>query len=190
MHLGQIWAVLPQVDVLQADNRPSWKMVQVRGVACDSRRTVPGDVFVAVSGSRYHGLRFVADAVRQGAVAVMVDRDVSARTILAEGGPCGPVARVPDPREALAILAHVVSRQPSYKLDVIGVTGTNGKTTTAKMVQSILARSGRRPAFLGTLGYEVDGRRLYVSRGFGAVGWIPARFRCPAEVTVFEVTPG
>ena len=160
MHLGQLWAVLPQVDVLQADMGPSWKTVQVRGVACDSRCIVPGDVFVAVAGSRYHGCRFVADAVRQGAVAVMVDQDIPERTILAEAGPCVPVARVPDPRKALALLAHVVGRQPSHKLDVIGVTGTNGKTTTAKMVQSILVQAGRKPAFLGTVGYEIGERRL------------------------------
>jgi len=134
--------------------------VRIRGIAYDSRRTHPGDLFVAIQGARHDGFRFVADAVRAGAVAVCVDRSVPRDAAIREAGPCVPVLRVPDPREALARMVHVFHREPSRKLRVIGVTGTNGKTTTAKIVQSILERGGRKPAFFGTIGYQIGERRL------------------------------
>ncbi|MBN2490348.1 MAG: UDP-N-acetylmuramoyl-L-alanyl-D-glutamate--2,6-diaminopimelate ligase [Planctomycetes bacterium] len=160
MRLGQIRAVLPQVDVLQTAGLSSREGLRVRGIAYDSRRTMPGDLFVAIPGARANGLDFVADAVRAGAAAVVVDRNVAPARARAEAGPGVLLLQVPDAREALARLAHAFHRQPSRKLDVIAVTGTNGKTTTAKMVQSILVEAGRHPAFFGTIGYEIGSRRL------------------------------
>jgi len=134
--------------------------VRIRGIAYDSRRTHSGDLFVAIRGARHDGFRFVADAVRSGAAAVCVDRSVPRKSVIREVGPCVPVLRVPDPREALARMVHAFYREPSRKLSVIGVTGTNGKTTTAKIVQSILEHAGLKPAFFGTIGYEIGERRL------------------------------
>jgi UDP-N-acetylmuramoyl-L-alanyl-D-glutamate--2,6-diaminopimelate ligase len=134
--------------------------VRIRGIAYDSRRTHSGDLFVAIQGAQHDGIHFVADAVRNGAVAVCVDRSVPERFVIREAGPCVPVLRVPDPREALARLVHAFYREPSRKLCVIGITGTNGKTTTAKMVQSILEHAGRYPAFFGTVGYQIGERQL------------------------------
>lgn len=160
MHLGQLWAVLPQVGFLQVSDLTSLEGVRIHSVAYDSRRVTPGALFVAIAGTRLNGLQFVADAVRSGAVAVIAEEGVCPRILLAETGPCVPVALVPDAREALAHVSHAFWRQPSRKLDVIGVTGTNGKTTVSKMVQSILARRGSSCGFLGTIGYEIGGRRL------------------------------
>jgi len=106
------------------------------------------------------GLHYVAEAVRKGASAVVAENTAPLAHLLREAGPCIPVATVPRTRLALALLAHAFYGQPSSALDVIGITGTNGKTTTAKMVQSILVEAGRFPAFLGTVGYQVGGRLL------------------------------
>lgn len=160
MHLGQLWAVLPQVGFLQVSDLTSLEGVRINGVAYDSRRVKPGALFVAIPGTRLNGLQFVADAVRSGAVAVIAEESVSPQVLLAETGPCVPVALVPDAREALALVSHAYWRQPSRRLGVIGVTGTNGKTTVAKMVQSILTHRGRSCGFLGTIGYEIGGRHL------------------------------
>ena len=160
MHQGQLWAVLPQETSLQFCDPTTLDRVQVNGIAYDSRQVKPRDLFVAIPGTRLDGLHYVADAVRKGAAAVVAENTAPSALVLQEAGPCIPVAAVPRTRLALALLAHAFHGQPSSALDVIGITGTNGKTTTAKMVQSILAEAGRFPAFLGTVGYQVGGRLL------------------------------
>ncbi|MGF1465750.1 MAG: UDP-N-acetylmuramoyl-L-alanyl-D-glutamate--2,6-diaminopimelate ligase [Sandaracinaceae bacterium] len=122
--------------------------VLVTGVRHDSRAVEPGDLFVAIPGRVHDGRRFAADAVARGAAAVAatssLDHDV-------------PVLRVADPRRALGPLAERVYGEPTSALTVLGVTGTNGKTTTAWLVSEALAARGRRAAFLGTVGSHVAG---------------------------------
>src|ERR687893_2922269 len=101
----------------------------VRGVAYDSRRVEPGFAFVAVPGFKRDGAEFVPEALRRGASLVVAEREV----------PDAPTAVVPDARAALAVLARAVFGEPSSSMQVYGVTGTNGKTTTAYALYSILA---------------------------------------------------
>src|SRR5215210_9566207 len=101
----------------------------VRGVAYDSRRVEPGFAFVAVPGFKRDGAEFVPEALRRGASLVVAERAV----------PDAPAAVVPDARAALAALARAVFGDPSSSMQVYGVTGTNGKTTTAYALYSILA---------------------------------------------------
>ena len=105
--------------------------VEVVGVAHDSRTVKPGFAFVAVPGFRRDGAEFAGEAVRNGAVLVVAEREVSAGTAIV----------VPDARAALAGLAGAVFGDPSEKLEVYGVTGTNGKTTTSYALYSILAQT-------------------------------------------------
>ena len=105
--------------------------VEVVGVAHDSRAVKPGFAFVAVSGFRRDGAEFAEEAVRNGAALVVAEREVSAGTSVV----------VPDARAALAGLAGAVFGDPSEKLEVYGVTGTNGKTTTSYALYSILAQT-------------------------------------------------
>ena len=95
--------------------------IQVRSVSCDSRTCRPGDVFVAIRGEKIDGHDFVADAVARGATAVIVERAVDVDV---------PTCLVSDSREALAYVCQPLAGDPSQQLSVIGVTGTNGKTTT------------------------------------------------------------
>ena len=126
--------------------------VRVLDVDQDSRTAGPGALFAARHGGKTDGLRYAADAVRRGAVAVMVDAAAS----VAELG-C-PVLRVRDVARAIPFAAEAVHGHPSRALHLVGITGTNGKTTTAWLVQRVLEALGVRCARLGTLGFDLGGQ--------------------------------
>lgn len=121
--------------------------VTLTGVEQDSRKVIPGSLFVALEGSKAHGRDYVEDALRRGAAAIICE---AAQTMPALPVPLGLVA---DGRTFIARLAALWSGYAARALTVIGVTGTNGKTTTSFMVQSIFQAAGRRCALFGTIGY-------------------------------------
>ncbi len=116
--------------------------VEIMGMAQDSRQVKPGDLFVAVKGLDADGHDFIPDAIRQGAVAVVGERETSISV---------PYVLVPDSRQALAHLAAAFYGHPARKLRVIGVTGTDGKTTTVELIRSILAAAGRKTGMISTV---------------------------------------
>ncbi len=129
---------------------------EIRGVCVDSRRVQPGDLFVALVGWQQDGHRFIEDAIRRGAAAVMVQAPVER---LANDM---PFVRVPDTRDALWRIAQRFYGDPTQHMLTIGVTGTNGKTTTTHMLQKILVAWGKPTVLIGTLGAWMeypDGRR-------------------------------
>ncbi len=121
--------------------------VQVTGLCADSRRVLPGDLFMAMSGSRVDGHDFVEDAVRRGACAVLVEE-------LPHVPLSVPVVVVDDTRKAMAAVAAAFFDHPVRSLTLVGITGTNGKTTTSLLVESILVHAGYRVGVIGTLGYR------------------------------------
>ncbi len=123
----------------------------VRDVCYDSRAVRPGSLFVALRGARTDGHRFVAQAVEAGASALLVEEAPSNRPAHVA------VARVPDSRRALADVAARFFGHPARRLTLIGVTGTNGKTSTVRMIESILLASGRRAGSLGTISVRYPG---------------------------------
>ncbi len=123
--------------------------VFVNAVTDDSRQVEPGSLFVAVRGTRQDGHRFCADAVRRGAAVLVVEKDVMPRP-----GRGTLTVRVADARRALEHLVGVCYDAPHRKMACIGVTGTNGKTTTTYFLQSVLRAWGRRCGLLGTIGYD------------------------------------
>jgi UDP-N-acetylmuramoyl-L-alanyl-D-glutamate--2,6-diaminopimelate ligase len=132
---------------------PAGVASEVTGVTCDSRQVRPGHIFVAVPGTKADGRAFVADAVNRGCAAIVSEADI-------EPAPEVPVIRVPDARLALADLAARFHGHPTGKLNVIGVTGTKGKSTTTYLMRSILEAAGERSGLLGTIQYSVGGRVL------------------------------
>jgi UDP-N-acetylmuramoyl-L-alanyl-D-glutamate--2,6-diaminopimelate ligase len=125
--------------------------VRVKGVRHDSRTVQPGDLFVARRGLHVDAVKFTDDAIARGAVAL----------IIGDGGPAHlagekrvPVLFVNDPASALAHVADLVYEQPSLSLEVVGITGTNGKTTTAHLVRAAIDGAFGRPScgILGTIG--------------------------------------
>jgi len=125
--------------------RGEWEMVRY-----DSRDVKPRDLFVAVSGLKQDGHAYVASAAQRGAQAAVVERFVPEAEI--------PQIRVPDARRALAILAAEETGHPSREMVLAGVTGTNGKTTTAHLIRAVLQEAGLKAGFIGTVGYEFEGR--------------------------------
>ncbi len=116
----------------------------VRGATTDSRRVAPGMLFVALRGGAHDGHAFVDEVLGRGAAAAIVAADAGAFS--------GPHVRVPDPHQALPSVAAAVWGEPAAGLRLLGVTGTNGKTTTAHLVGAILRAAGRPHARLGTTG--------------------------------------
>ncbi len=122
--------------------------VEIGGIVCDSRQVKPGWLFVAIPGTRADGTGFIAEALSNGAVAVVSEGRL-------ELGRDVVHVHVPDARRALAELANAFFGNLSARMDVIGVTGTNGKTTTSYMIRSILRAGGHVPGLLGTVAYEI-----------------------------------
>jgi UDP-N-acetylmuramoyl-L-alanyl-D-glutamate--2,6-diaminopimelate ligase len=145
MRLDALIAGLDHVDVRGRGD------IEVRGVACDSRRVEPGDAFFALEGHVTDGSRFVADAMARGAVAIVADRDIGANGV--------PVVRVRDARAVLGQVAARLAGDPSHDLCVAGVTGTNGKTTTTHLLDGIWRAAGRRSGVIGTVAYRFGAER-------------------------------
>jgi UDP-N-acetylmuramoyl-L-alanyl-D-glutamate--2,6-diaminopimelate ligase len=121
----------------------------VTGIAYDSRRIAAGELFVAIPGFKQDGRRFAAAALARGAAAVVAEG--------ADPLPDSAAGRimVPSSREALARLADAYHGHPSRRLTVVGVTGTNGKTTTSILVEALLGAGGRPTGVIGTIQYRV-----------------------------------
>jgi UDP-N-acetylmuramoyl-L-alanyl-D-glutamate--2,6-diaminopimelate ligase len=130
--------------------------VELTGVTMNSRSVRPGDLYAALPGSQTHGIRYLADAVEAGALAVLTDLAGAEAA-----GPTGLPTLVADqPRRLIGRAAAFVYGEPARDLTLIGVTGTQGKTTTTQLVNAGLAAAGRRTAVIGTMGTWIDGQPL------------------------------
>ncbi len=132
--------------------------VDVKGITHDSRRVKPGFIFCALPGQRDDGNQYVQDAIDKGAIAIVSDRATSMSR--------GQVVsiQVSEPRATVAALACAFYGDPSRKLKVLGITGTNGKTTAAFMARDIFRAAGRKPGMIGTVDYEIGDRIIPAGR--------------------------
>jgi len=118
----------------------------VEGVTHDSRKVQPGFVYVALRGRRHDGHAFIEEALRRGAVAVVGEADLDLPV---------PYARVGNARRALSQLSATFFGHPSRKLTVIGITGTDGKTTTSHLLHHLLSALGKRAGLVSSVGYAI-----------------------------------
>jgi UDP-N-acetylmuramoyl-L-alanyl-D-glutamate--2,6-diaminopimelate ligase len=125
---------------------------EVYDVTHDSRQVREGWLFVAIQGEKSDGNRFVADVLKRGAVGVVSEREPPANF-------GGGWIRVADARRALALAAAEVHHHPSRELKLVGITGTNGKTTTAYLIASVVEAAGVPSALISTVEYRVAGER-------------------------------
>lgn len=116
---------------------------EIRGISCDSRIVQPGDLFVAISGQKVNGHNFVHEAEQRGAKALLVEKWIANCNL--------PQILVRDTRFALGIVSSNFHANPGQKLKVLGVTGTNGKTTCTYLVKSILEKAGYKVGLIGTI---------------------------------------
>ena len=156
MKLAQLLGALPGARVTGDRD------VEINGLYYDSRRVGPGGVFFALRGVKSDGSLFVEAAVKGGAVAVVADRPCAVAGVT--------VVEVPDARQAMSLMAAEFYGQPTAGLPLVGITGTNGKTTTSYLIEGILEAAGYPAAVLGTISYR-----------FGATS-IPAENTTPESV--------
>ena len=150
MRLSELLAALPALSAQAGVGDPD-----VTLVTADSRQVIPGALFVAARGASVDGHRFIPDALARGAVAVVGEAPPSPMTL----GPASFV-QVPDAREALAWLAAAWHGFPARRLVMIGVTGTDGKTTTSTLIHSILTAAGLKAGLISTVGAVIGGQML------------------------------
>lgn len=115
---------------------------EISGIAYDSRRVKPGDLFVCIKGFKVDGHEFISQAIGQGAAAVIVEKEVEDVKV--------PMIKVKNSRRALALISAAFFGNPSSKFKLIGVTGTNGKTTTTYLIKTILEQGGSKVGLIGT----------------------------------------
>ena len=123
--------------------------VEISSICYDSRQVKPGALFVAMRGSRVDGHRYVPQAIARGAAAVMLEQPVADLPVTVTS------IEVDDSRASLAFVAAFFHHQPALKLKIAGVTGTNGKTTTAYLLKHICERAVLRCGLIGTVRYEI-----------------------------------
>ncbi len=141
--------LLHGAEILSQSGSPS-----VTGLEYDSRRVKPGDVFLAMHGESSDGNQFIDKAIAAGAVAIVTDSATEPPR------PNVAWAQVPHGRRALARLSANFYKRPAEKLAITGVTGTNGKSTAAFLLEAILTAAGRKSALIGTIEYHVAGKVL------------------------------
>lgn len=140
MKLSELTATLADsVETMAVTDR------EILGISSDSRQVGPGDLFVSIPGTRVDGHRFIGDAIARGAVAVVAERPFDAP-------PGVGVLIVPDARYALSALADKFYGSPSRQVKMVGITGTNGKTTIAFLIKAVAEAAGRLPGVIGTAG--------------------------------------
>ncbi len=132
-------SLLPQATFVAADD------IDVQAVSADSQMVRPGDVFVAMRGPKCDGHAFVADAARRGASGIVAERPASEIKV--------PQCVVANSREAFGLIAQAVEGNPASQLKVVGITGTNGKSTTAILVKSIIDAADGKAGLIGTIEY-------------------------------------
>ena len=131
------------------DNSTPNQEIEVTSLHYNSHNVRPGGLFVAIQGFSTDGHHYIQDAVKKGAVAVVSQKPSTAPI---------PVFQVSDSRKALAVLADHFFGNPSSRLTIIGITGTNGKTTTAYLVENILLAAGFHVGVIGTVNYRYKGK--------------------------------
>jgi len=132
------------IEILEKKNASGPELKEISSVSYDSREVVPNSIFVAIPGTKYDGAEFIDSAIKRGAAAVVAERDVDVP---------GHVAKVivPSARKALATLSTKLNNFPSRRLKVIGVTGTNGKTTICYLLEAIFKAAGFKVGTIGTV---------------------------------------
>ncbi len=149
MKLSQLLESVPHKTYYQ---HPLQRDAQITRVVCDSRQVQPGCLFVAIPGVAVDGHHFVREAIGRGAVAVVGEQPPASAL---NGAPPVHYAQVADSREALALLCAAWYDHPGKKMRVVGVTGTDGKTTTVRLIASVLESGGYATGLISTVSAQI-----------------------------------
>lgn len=149
MLVREVVALIPGIEVkgnLEAN---------IKGIAYDSRKLQEGYLFVAMKGEKTDGTQFIRESVNRGAIAIATEKALELKSEVA-------IFKVSDARRFLAEVSHIFFDNPSSKLKLVGITGTNGKTTTSYLVDAIFRQAGLPSCVVGTLGMKL-GERAFAS---------------------------
>ncbi|MCI0475890.1 MAG: UDP-N-acetylmuramyl-tripeptide synthetase, partial [Anaerolineales bacterium] len=149
MNLSLLLRALPAHQIHNARD------IDITRITPDSRQVIPGALFVAIPGVNVDGARFIPDALSRGAVAIVTESSLPCSP-----APLLPCIQVPNARSALAYLSAAWHDFPSRKLRVIGVTGTDGKTTTCHLIASILESAGHKVGAISTIGATIGDQEI------------------------------
>ncbi|MCB0326684.1 MAG: UDP-N-acetylmuramoyl-L-alanyl-D-glutamate--2,6-diaminopimelate ligase [Bdellovibrionales bacterium] len=151
MKLKDLFSEFDQLKIMGNKNE------QISGIASDSRNVEPGDLFVALKGTRYNGNHYIEDAIYRGAVAVVLEDFMMKKLEI-------PRIYFPNIRQHLGYLSSRIYDHPSQKMTIIGITGTTGKTSTAYMLEQFLKAEGLRTGYLGSVEYRWRGAKFVASQ--------------------------
>ncbi|MBS4535943.1 hypothetical protein GOQ29_10000 [Clostridium sp. D2Q-14] len=121
---------------------------KIKGITCNSKKVNDGYVFVAIEGKKIDGNDFIDEAIDNGAIIIFTNKDIYNKRI--------PIVKVKEPRKKLAKLLNEFYEYPTKGLIIIGVTGTNGKTTTTYLIERLFKNAGYKTALIGTLGVKIN----------------------------------
>ncbi len=144
------------VDKWKLSSQDMWEDKNVIGVSENSKKVNENFIFVAIEGDNANGYRYIPEALKRGAVAIVGEKDLPldiSREVKKYGV---PYFKSNEPRRFLAELAHLIAGEPTNNITIIGITGTNGKTTITYMVENILREAGIKVGRFGTLGYKLE----------------------------------
>ncbi|MCM8789840.1 MAG: UDP-N-acetylmuramoyl-L-alanyl-D-glutamate--2,6-diaminopimelate ligase, partial [Candidatus Omnitrophica bacterium] len=130
---------------------------QVKGISCNSKEVREGFVFIAIRGTKADGSEFIEEAIKRGAEAIVLQSAGHGAIGIGQRLPAStkiPIIQVKDARRALAKLAQKFYGNPSSKIKVVGITGTNGKTTISYLIEAIIKEAGYAPSVIGTINYR------------------------------------
>lgn len=156
MRLADILRGLEGTGLTPDCSGPAPTTIDITGIIYNSAEVQPGALFVAVPGRTTDGHRFIPDAIKRGALAIVGSLPFAAAGV----PPTVAYIRVDDPRKALGWLACAVFGQPSHQMAVIGVTGTDGKTTTTNLIAAMLDSAGHTSGLTSTVDFKIGPRRV------------------------------
>jgi len=139
------------ISVLEGFTISGRKDIEINGITTDSNNIKSGFAFIGIKGAKADGHDFVNDAISRGAAALIVEKDVEVLEDIT-------IIKVPDTKKILPLIADTFYDYPSNKMNVIGVTGTNGKTTTTYFIDRILRKAGHKTGIIGTINYRIGER--------------------------------
>ncbi len=150
MNLDKVIEMLDPISVL---NNKELNNIKIKGISYDSRKITPGDMFVCIIGEKSDGHNYVNQALNNGAAALIIQKDIENIDL--------PVVKVEDTKHALAQISGIINDFPSLKLNLIGVTGTNGKTTVTHLIQNMFEYCKKACGLIGTLGHKFQSAEDY-----------------------------
>ena len=143
--------LLKDIDIISAKGDLD---IEISGIVYDSRKTRKGNLFICISGYTQDGHNYIGDALQKGATAFIVEKDVEVEGAV--------VVKVNSSRAAMPVLASNYYKDPTQRLRLVGITGTNGKTTTTYLIKSIMEANRKKIGLLGTISTQI-GDKVYVS---------------------------